>query len=90
MTITLGIDNVCYNHTMRAGSLDVAGFLDKAVTYGAKAVQMDPLWPSQGLDLSDESLARLASAGRISWETAKRFAKDPTGLSDYVGPTHSR
>lgn len=59
MTITLGIDNVCYNHTMRSGSLDVVGFLDKAVTYGAKAVQMDPLWPSQGLDLSDESLARL-------------------------------
>lgn len=59
MTITLGIDNVCYNHTMRSGSLDVVGFLDKAVTYGAKAVQMDPLWPSQGLDLSDESLTRL-------------------------------
>lgn len=59
MTITLGIDNVCYNHTMRSGSLDVVGFLDKAVTYGAKAVQMDPLWPSQGLDLSDGSLARL-------------------------------
>lgn len=59
MTVTLGIDNVCYNHTMRSGSLDVVGFLDKAVTYGAKAVQMDPLWPSQGLDLSEASLARL-------------------------------
>jgi sugar phosphate isomerase/epimerase len=59
MTIILGIDNVCYNHTMRAGSLDVVGFLDKAVTYGAKAVQMDPLWPAQGLDLSKASLARL-------------------------------
>ncbi len=59
MTVTLGIDNVCYNHTMRSGSLDVVGFLDKAVTHGAKAVQMDPLWPSQGLDLSEPSLARL-------------------------------
>ena len=59
MTITLGVDNVCYNHTMRAGGLDVVGFLDKAVSYGAKAVQMDPLWPTQGLDLSKASLARL-------------------------------
>lgn len=48
MTTTLDTDNVCYNYTMRAESLDVVGFLDKAVTYGARAVQMDPLWPAQG------------------------------------------
>jgi len=59
VAVTLGIDNVCYSHTMRAGNLDVVGFLDKAVTHGARAVQMDPLWPSQGLDLSEASLARL-------------------------------
>ena len=59
MMVTLGVDNVCYNHTMQAGGLDVVGFLDKAVACGAEAVQMDPLWPSQGLDLSENSLARL-------------------------------
>ena len=59
MTVTLGVDNVCYNHTMQAGGLDVVGFLDRAVACGAKAVQMDPLWPAQGLDLSEASLSRL-------------------------------
>jgi sugar phosphate isomerase/epimerase len=44
---------------MRAGGLAAVGFLDKAVAYGAAVVQMDPLWPSQGLDLTDASLARL-------------------------------
>ncbi len=43
-----------------------------------------------GMMTLDESLAQLASANRISWETAKRFAKDPAGLSDYIGPTRSR
>ena len=61
MTITLGVDNVCYSHTIQAGDLDVVGFLDKAVSYGAKAVQMDPLWPTQGLDLSEASLIRLGA-----------------------------
>lgn len=59
MTVTLGVDTVCYSHTMRGGGLDAVGFLDRAVTYGAAAVQMDPLWPSQGLDLSAASLAQL-------------------------------
>jgi sugar phosphate isomerase/epimerase len=59
MTITLGIDSICYGHTMRAGGLDLAGFLGKAAARGAKAVQMDPLWPSQGLDLSEASLTQL-------------------------------
>jgi twitching motility protein PilT len=43
-----------------------------------------------GMITLDESLAQLASASRISWKTAQRFAKDPSGLSDYVGPTRSR
>lgn len=59
MTILIGIDNVCYNHTMRNGGMDVVGFLDKAASYGARVVQMDPLWPSQGLNLSDAGLIHL-------------------------------
>jgi sugar phosphate isomerase/epimerase len=59
MTVLIGIDNVCYNHTMRTGGMDVVGFLDKAAVYGARVVQMDPLWPSQGLDLSDAGLIHL-------------------------------
>jgi len=56
MSITLGIDNVCYVHTMKSNKLDLQGFLDKAVLYGAGAVQMDPSWPSQGLTLTPYSL----------------------------------
>ena len=59
MSITLGIDSVCYQHTMKSKQLDLQGFLDKAVAYGAGAVQMDPSWPSQGLDLGSESLKYL-------------------------------
>jgi sugar phosphate isomerase/epimerase len=57
--ITLGIDNVCYVHTMKSKNMNLLGFLDKAVDYGAGAVQMDPSWPSQGLDLSAKSLDTL-------------------------------
>lgn len=57
--ITLGIDNVCYTHTMKSGEMDLIGFLDKAKEYNAGCVQMDPLWPSQGLDLTIDSLTRL-------------------------------
>jgi len=39
--------------------MDLLGFLDRAVEYGAGAVQMDPLWPAHDLDLSDGSLDRL-------------------------------
>lgn len=35
------------------------GFLDKPAALGAGVVQMDPLWKSQELDLSIESLSRL-------------------------------
>ncbi|MGQ9586598.1 MAG: sugar phosphate isomerase/epimerase family protein [Anaerolineae bacterium] len=59
MTVTVGVDSICYNRSMRAGDLDLAGFLDRTVAHGAKAVQMDPLWRSQSLDLSDASLNRL-------------------------------
>jgi sugar phosphate isomerase/epimerase len=59
VTIFLGVDNVCYSHSMRAARLDLEGFLDRAAAYGAQAVQMDPLWPSQGLALSESSLAHL-------------------------------
>ncbi len=40
-----------------------------------------------GMITLDESLAHLASAGCISWETARQFAKDPTVVADYAGPT---
>lgn len=56
MAISLGIDSVCYVHTLKSKNLDLRGFLDKAVAYNASAVQMDPYWPSQGLDLSLEKL----------------------------------
>ncbi len=39
----------------------------------------------EGMIPLDESLARLASAGRISWETAQKFANDAQGLRRYVG-----
>jgi len=41
---------------MKSNKLDLQGFLDKAVLYGAGAVQMDPSWPSQGLTLTPYSL----------------------------------
>ena len=56
VAIILGIDSVCYLHTMRAKKLDLQGFLDNAVAYRAGAVQMDPSWSSQDLDLSPKSL----------------------------------
>jgi sugar phosphate isomerase/epimerase len=56
MTLILGIDNVCYTHTMRSGQMDLLGFLDRATKYGAAVVQMDPLWPSQKLELSESCL----------------------------------
>jgi sugar phosphate isomerase/epimerase len=56
MKITLGIDSVCYQHTMKSKKMDLRGFLDRAVAYGAGAVQMDPSWSSQGLDLTSKSL----------------------------------
>lgn len=56
MAIYLGVDSVCYLHTMKSKKMDLKGFLDKAVAYGASAVQMDPSWPSQGLDLTPECL----------------------------------
>jgi sugar phosphate isomerase/epimerase len=56
MAIFLGIDSVCYVHTMKSKKLDLRGFLDKAVDYKAQAVQLDPLWPSQGLDLTPKCL----------------------------------
>jgi sugar phosphate isomerase/epimerase len=59
MTLTLGIDSVCYFHSMKSKRLDLQGFLDKALAYGAGSVQMDPLWASQGLDLSAKSLKTL-------------------------------
>jgi sugar phosphate isomerase/epimerase len=59
MAVIVGVDSICYTRTMRAKALDLAGFLDRIAAHGAKAVQMDPLWPSQGLDLSEASLARL-------------------------------
>jgi sugar phosphate isomerase/epimerase len=59
VTIIVGIDSICYTRTLRAGSLDVAGLLDRAAAIGAQAIQMDPLWPEQGLDLSETALARL-------------------------------
>jgi len=37
-----------------------------------------------GMTMFDESLARLASSGKITWETAERFAKDPTSVHDYA------
>ena len=60
MTIFLGIDNVCYTHTMQHGQMSLIGFLDKALEYGAQAVQMDPLWPKYDLDLSDAGLNYLS------------------------------
>lgn len=59
MSITLGIDSVCYLHTMKSKKLDLLGYLDKAVEYIVGAVQMDPLWPSQNLDLTTKSLQYL-------------------------------
>lgn len=59
MAIVIGVDSICYTRTMRARVMDLTGFLDRIVAHGARAVQMDPLWPSQGLDLSESSLTRL-------------------------------
>ena len=56
MKITTGIDSVCYQHTLKSKKMELQGFLDKAVAYRAGAVQMDPSWPSQGLDLTPKSL----------------------------------
>ena len=70
MTITLGIDSVCYQHTMKSKKLDLQGFLDKAVANRAGAVQMDPSWPSQGMDLGPKSLSYL------------RHILDERGLTD--------
>jgi sugar phosphate isomerase/epimerase len=44
---------------MKSGEMDLIEFLDKAVEYKVGCVQMDPLWPSQGLDLTIDSLTRL-------------------------------
>lgn len=43
-----------------------------------------------GMVTLDESLAGLASSGQISWETAKRFAKDPSSVMDYAAPSQHR
>lgn len=37
-----------------------------------------------GMVALDENLAELASAGRITWDTAKHFAKDPQSITDYA------
>ena len=59
MTITFGVDNVCYTQSMKSGKMDLVGFLDRVAAHRAAAVQIDPLWPSQGLDLSEKSLEYL-------------------------------
>ncbi len=43
-----------------------------------------------GMVTLDESLAQLAAGNRISWETARRFAKDPTSVADYIGSSARR
>ena len=48
--------------------------LDTAIQTGKK----------DGMHPLDESLAKLAKAGRISWETAEKFAADAHGLRHYV------
>jgi len=59
VTVFVGVDNICYHRTTQAGGMDLAGFLDRLAGYGAQAVQMDPLWPALGLDLTEASLKRL-------------------------------
>ena len=56
MSIKLGLDNVCYQHTVARGELTLEQFLDKTVAYGGQAVQMDPIWPAFGLDLQASRL----------------------------------
>lgn len=36
-----------------------------------------------GMITVDESLAQLARRGRVTWETAKQFAKDPASMAEY-------
>lgn len=59
MSIKLGVDNVCYQHTIARGELSLAGFLDRVATYGGQAVQLDPIFSAFGLDLQPTNLARL-------------------------------
>jgi sugar phosphate isomerase/epimerase len=59
MTIKLGVDSICYQHTIARGELDLEGFLDKVVAYGGQSVQIDPIFPAFGLDLRPANVDRL-------------------------------
>ncbi|HBY92587.1 MAG: sugar phosphate isomerase/epimerase [Ardenticatenaceae bacterium] len=59
MTIRLGVDNVCYQHTIAQGLLGLEGFLDRVVSCGGTAVQLDPLSSAFGLSVQPVSLNRL-------------------------------
>lgn len=66
MGTKLGVDSICYQHTIARGELDLEGFLDRVVAYGGQAVQMDPIFSAFGLDL------QLASIGRLRTLLAER------------------
>jgi sugar phosphate isomerase/epimerase len=88
MAIITGIDSVCYLHTMKSKKMDLLGYLDKAVAYGAGAVQMDPSWPSQGLDLTTKSLEFL---GRLLEERKLQIIVkgNSGGLGSLANPPHA-
>ncbi|MEE9294359.1 MAG: type IV pili twitching motility protein PilT, partial [Phycisphaerae bacterium] len=56
---------------IRAGKIES---IESAIQTGRK----------DGMITLDESLANLAATGRITWETARQFAKDPVSVADYV------
>ena len=88
MAIITGIDSVCYLHTMKSKKMDLLGYLDKAVAYGAGAVQMDPSWPSQGLDLTSKSLEFLG--GLLEQRKLQIVVKGNSGgLGSLANPPHA-
>ncbi len=80
----------CEEHARRALALEVLTAthpVRAAIRFGKvesieSAIQTGR---KDGMITLDESLARLASTNRITWETARSFAKDADSLSDYLG-----
>ncbi|NOT00909.1 MAG: PilT/PilU family type 4a pilus ATPase [Phycisphaerales bacterium] len=77
----LAVESLIVNHAVRAairfGKIES---IENAIQTGRK----------EGMTTLDESIAALASAGRITWETARHYAKDPSGVADYAAPARPR
>lgn len=77
----LAVESLIVNHAVRAAiRFGKVESIENAIQTGRK----------EGMTTLDESIAGLASAGRITWDTARHFAKDPAGIADYAGPRAAR